>query len=471
MSEIVERVIVNKEDLEELADSVRAAKNETGVYQWDALKTSAIEIIGSGPADPVLQEKTVTPTTASQNITPDSGYDGLASVTVNAMPTGSVGAPSISVDSSTGVITATAAVDAGYVDGTDTTGTLQLTTKTAQTITPGTTDQTIASGQYLIGTQTIKGDANLTAENIAEGVNIFGVAGTMEPKEFSIITTIESGANVTATKGSTTISGTSTGTCTLKVPTAGAWAVKATTTNNEYGEIETSDSKTVTTVDSYSTSLTFWRATLNVLTAEGVTITVTDGSKTYSKVAGSSAFVSFQILNKGTWTITGISGTNEESTTVAISNATTYIAEVLTPYPVDATLNNNDWDIIQRVSSKGIGANYWAVGDTKQVIINGTVGSTTFNNLSTWAFILGFDHNSDIEGSNTIHFQIGKTAQTSGTDICLSDSKYGSAVSSSTIGYFNMNYTSSNKNGWKSSKMRTVLLGNNNTPAFPYLAA
>ena len=42
------------------------------------------------------------------------------------MPAGSVANPSISVDSS-GLITATAAVNAGYVDGTDKTGTKQLT--------------------------------------------------------------------------------------------------------------------------------------------------------------------------------------------------------------------------------------------------------------------------------------------------------------------------------------------------------
>lgn len=53
-----------------------------------------------------------------------------------------------------------------------------ITTQAAQTITPTTTDQTIASGKYLTGAQTIKGDANLIAENIAEGVSIFGVSGT-----------------------------------------------------------------------------------------------------------------------------------------------------------------------------------------------------------------------------------------------------------------------------------------------------
>ncbi|MBD5469914.1 MAG: hypothetical protein HDR19_01990 [Lachnospiraceae bacterium] len=44
--------------------------------------------------------------------------------------------------------------------------------------TPGRADQTIASGQYLNGTQTIKGDTNLTSANIVEGMTIFGVTGT-----------------------------------------------------------------------------------------------------------------------------------------------------------------------------------------------------------------------------------------------------------------------------------------------------
>lgn len=49
---------------------------------------------------------------------------------------------------------------------------------TAQTITPGTEDQKIVSGGYLSGDQTIKGDANLLAENIKEGVELFGITGT-----------------------------------------------------------------------------------------------------------------------------------------------------------------------------------------------------------------------------------------------------------------------------------------------------
>ncbi len=65
-----------------------------------------------------------------------------------------------------------------YVNGEKITGTIP--SQAAQTITPGTTDQTIASGKYLSGTQTIKGDANLIAENIAKGVSIFDVVGALE---------------------------------------------------------------------------------------------------------------------------------------------------------------------------------------------------------------------------------------------------------------------------------------------------
>lgn len=63
-----------------------------------------------------------------------------------------------------------------YAGGTAITG--QIASKAAETFTPTTSDQTIASGQYLAGTQTIQGDANLQAQYIASGVSIFGVQGT-----------------------------------------------------------------------------------------------------------------------------------------------------------------------------------------------------------------------------------------------------------------------------------------------------
>ena len=71
----------------------------------------------------------------------------------------------------------------GYTNNGKVTGSIQ--SQAAQTITPGASDKTIASGKYLSGTQTIKGDANLLAENIKSGISIFGVTGTYESSDSS----------------------------------------------------------------------------------------------------------------------------------------------------------------------------------------------------------------------------------------------------------------------------------------------
>lgn len=64
-----------------------------------------------------------------------------------------------------------------YANGVKYTG--SIPSKSAETYTPTTTDQTIASSQYLSGTQTIKGDANLVSSNILSGKSIFGVNGSV----------------------------------------------------------------------------------------------------------------------------------------------------------------------------------------------------------------------------------------------------------------------------------------------------
>jgi len=64
-----------------------------------------------------------------------------------------------------------------YANGTKYTG--SIASKSAQTYTPTTSDQTIASGVYLSGSQVIKGDANLQSQFIAKDVSIFGIVGTL----------------------------------------------------------------------------------------------------------------------------------------------------------------------------------------------------------------------------------------------------------------------------------------------------
>lgn len=116
--------------------------------------------------------------TASDIIEGKTAYANGEKVT-GTIPSVPQATPSISV-STDGKITASATQSAGYVNSGTKSATKQLATTMAQTITPGTSDKTIASGRYLTGTQTIKGDANLVAGNIKSGVSIFGVAGTYE---------------------------------------------------------------------------------------------------------------------------------------------------------------------------------------------------------------------------------------------------------------------------------------------------
>ena len=194
--------------------------------------------------------------------------------------------------------------------------------------------------------------------------------------ELQIIVSVTSGATVTATKGSLSVSGTSVnGTCTLVVPEAGTWSVKATLNG------QTSDTKNVAVVDSYAVTLLF----------------------------------------------------------------------------VSSTLNNNEWSVIKSVSDAGQGANYWSIGDRKAVTLNGTVGQLTLSNYTTYAFIIGFNHNSSLEGANRIHFQLAKTALSGGTDVCFCDSAYDHPVRAA--GSFSMKSVQNNYDGWASSQMRTNICG------------
>ena len=217
------------------SDTVTAA---TLLQGYTAHDRSGNAITGTyvPPVSNIQANKNVTPSESQQIITPDTGYDALAQITVSAISATYVGS-GITRRSSTDLIAsgATVTAPAGYYESsaskaiatgtataptsisgtgsTVTTGTNTLTftktvsvtprittagyisegtagnasvslsanvtTKAAATITPGTTNQTIASGTYLTGAQTIQGDANLVGSNILSGVSIFGVAGTV----------------------------------------------------------------------------------------------------------------------------------------------------------------------------------------------------------------------------------------------------------------------------------------------------
>ena len=211
------------------------------------------------------------------------------------------------------------------------------------------------------------------------------------------------------------------------------------------------------TLDKSSISLTAAKTTdtITVTRAGNGTITATSSAPTVASVSVSGGVVTVTAKAKGSATITVsvAAGTNH----TAPSNKTCSVSVTL---PTNV-LNDNSWATIREVSSAGLGANYWAVGDTKSIVLNGAVVGYTFSNLTVNAFILGFNHNSAKEGANKIHFQIGKIGSTA---VALCDSQYNSSGSSAG---FRMNTSNTNSGGWNGSYMRKTVLGNSNTPTNP----
>ena len=195
--------------------------------------------------------------------------------------------------------------------------------------------------------------------------------------------------------------------------------------------------------------------TITVIRAgDGVITAISNASGVASvSVSGNTVTVTAKAKGKATITVSVAAGTNYN----APANKTCSV-EVTMP---TKNLSDNDWATIREVSSAGLGANYWAVGDMKEITINGKVGNHTFSNLKINAFILGFNHNASKEGNNLIHFQIGKMGTTA---VALCDSQYNSSGSSAG---FRMNTSNTNSGGWNGSYMRKTLLGNTGTPTSP----
>ena len=264
--------------------------------------------------------------------------------------------------------------------------------------------------------------------------------------ELSLVVSVATGATVTATKGSKVVSGTASGgSCVLPLPEAGTWSVKATLNG------ETSDTKSVSVVDSYAVALTFFSATITVEVDSGASVTLKKGSTTVATKTSTGTAV-FTVKETGTYTVEATKNGQTVSGSVNVVSGST--AYTLALSFVSSTLNDNDWSVIKSVSDAGQGANYWSIGDRKAVTLNGTVGALALSNVTTYAFIIGFNHNASVEGSNRIHFQLAKTALSGGADVCLCDSYYGN-----TGGGFRMNTSQSNSGGWASSNMRTAICG------------
>lgn len=175
----------------------------------------------------------------------------------------------------------------------------------------------------------------------------------------------------------------------------------------------------------------------------GTVAQAVSGGKTLSATS-ENGVATIDNVGYGTWTVT------------AGSNTATIEVKEFKQYEVFTTLNDYSWAEISAVSQSGDAANLFSVGDVKSIVLNGSVGNTTFSNVKIDVYILGINHNAELEGNNRIHFCIGKVDSKT---IGLIDSQYNQYPMTSS-GYFSMSYGDNDINigGWDTCYMRRSVM-------------
>lgn len=124
-----------------------------------------------------------------------------------------------------------------------------------------------------------------------------------------------------------------------------------------------------------------------------------------------------------------------DSTRLIENNEGVYNAIVPTLPIKGKALNDYTWEEIRQISDAGQAEEYFQVGDKKEIILNGTNAwsGLTLTNYKTYAFIIGINHNSEYEGINRIHFQIGMTSlEDTGIPLLFGTGTYGSTPTAKT---------------------------------------
>ncbi len=117
-----------------------------------------------------------------------------------------------------------------------------------------------------------------------------------------------------------------------------------------------------------------------------------------------------------------------DSTRLIENNEGVYSVIVPTLPIKGKALNDYTWEEIRQISDAGQAEEYFQIGDKKEVILNGTNAwsGLKLTNYKTYAFIIGINHNSEYEGINRIHFQIGMTSlEDTGIPLVFGTGTYG----------------------------------------------
>jgi len=149
-----------------VSDALSAVANKGVTVPAGSNSDDLATLIGQIPAGGNYQAKTnINPTTSSQTIEPDNGYDALSSVQINAMPSGTAGTPTASkgtVSNHSVSVTPSVTNTTGYITGSTKTGTAV----------------TVSASELVSGTYTVDSSGTKNVTNYASASVPAGTAGT-----------------------------------------------------------------------------------------------------------------------------------------------------------------------------------------------------------------------------------------------------------------------------------------------------
>lgn len=166
-----------------------------------------------------------------------------------------------------------------------------------------------------------KMDTDQLPINVPNGIPTLGADGKISADSLpqvgmtaQIVVTAPTGSTVTATLGTKVYTATENGgKWTFDVEDYGTYTIKAT----KNGQTAT-DTVTVSVVQQYTATLSYFTATIHVSIDSGSTVTCTKGSKMQSKTASATGTVDFTVTESGTYTITATKNgeTAEDTATI-----------------------------------------------------------------------------------------------------------------------------------------------------------
>lgn len=175
-----ETYIVSGASLSATADAIRAKGGTSAAIEYDSngFATAIAALPSGGGGGGTYQAKTnIDPTTSSQTITPDTGYDALSSVQINAMPSGTAGTPTATkgtVSNHSISVTPSVTNTTGYITGSTINGTAV----------------SVSASELVAGSETKTANGTYDVTNLASlVVNVSGGASNVVTGTFKGTTT------------------------------------------------------------------------------------------------------------------------------------------------------------------------------------------------------------------------------------------------------------------------------------------